>query len=116
VIDVMAGVSQLSEVELRITELEAHGYEYVRKYEAQLPDRRYFRKPRVGSRAYHLHCVVTGSDFWVRHIAFRDYLRAHPESAAAYFELKKELAGRCAKEAYTEAKSPFIAGILDRAL
>jgi hypothetical protein len=59
---------------------------------------------------------VSGSQFWLRHIAFRDYLRAHPESAAGYFELKLTLAAACTKEAYTEAKSPFVEGILERAL
>ena len=116
VIDIMLGVERLSEVEGRIPQLEAHGYEYVRNYETQLPERRYFRKPRVGSRAYHLHCVVRASDFWIRHIAFRDYLRSHPDAAAAYFALKQTLAAACTKEEYTEAKSPFIEAVLDRAL
>jgi GrpB-like predicted nucleotidyltransferase (UPF0157 family) len=43
---------------------------------------------------------------------FRDHLRAHPESAAAYDNLKRELAMRLSKEEYTEAKSPFIDGVL----
>ena len=63
-----------------------------------------------------MHCVVQGSDFWVRHLAFRDYLRAHPESAAAYYELKRALAVRVSKAEYTEAKGPFIEGILAAAL
>jgi GrpB-like predicted nucleotidyltransferase (UPF0157 family) len=116
VIDVMVGLSDLAEAEARIAALEAAGYRYVQKYEEQLPERRYFRKPRVGPRAYHLHCVVKESGFWVRHLAFRDYLRAHPESAAAYYELKRELAARFSKEEYTEAKSPFIERILASAM
>jgi GrpB-like predicted nucleotidyltransferase (UPF0157 family) len=116
VIDVMVGLSQLAEAEGRIAALETAGYEYVQKYEGQLPERRYFRKPWLGPRAYHLHCVVKGSDFWVRHLAFRDYLRAHLESAAAYYELKGRLAARCSKEDYTEAKSQFIEWILVSAL
>ena len=116
VIDIMVGVSRLSEADGRIATLEAAGYEYVQAYENQLPERRYFRKPGFGPRFYHLHCVVRGDDFWVRHIAFRDYLRAHPEAAAAYYELKRELAARCRKEDYTDAKSPFIQGVLASAL
>ena len=116
VIDVMVGVSQLAQAEGRVGALEGAGYEYVQKYEIELPERRYFRKPRLGPSAYHLHCVVKGSSFWVRHLAFRDYLRAHPESAAAYCELKRELAVRFSKEEYTEAKSPFIERILVSAL
>ena len=116
VIDIIVGVAVLAEVERRIPALEAAGYEYVPAYEQQLPDRRYFRKPRLGPRAFHVHCVVTGSDFWIRHLAFRDHLRTHPEAAAAYHHLKRELATRLSKEAYTQAKSPFIEGILASAM
>lgn len=116
VIDIMVGVPVLIAVEGRIPALEAAGYEYVQEYEEQLPDRRYFRKPRFGPRAFHVHCVVVGSDFWIRHLAFRDHLRAHPESAAAYYNLKRELATRVSKGEYTEAKSPFIEGVLASAM
>jgi len=114
IIDIMVGVPALVDVEDRIPALESAGYEYVPEYEQQLPDRRYFRKPRHGSRAFHVHCVVTGSDFWIRHLAFRDHLRTHPQSAAAYYALKRELAMRVSKGEYTEAKSPFIASVLAR--
>ena len=116
VIYVMIGLEHLDEAESRIAAVGAASYEYVQKYERQLPERRYFRKPRLGPRVYHVHCVVKGSDFWVRHLAFRDYLRAHPESASAYDELKRALAVRVSKAEYTEAKSPFIERILAAAL
>jgi GrpB-like predicted nucleotidyltransferase (UPF0157 family) len=116
VIDVMIGLRDLAEAGRRKTALEATGYEYVPQYEKELPERRYFRKPPIPPREFHLHCVVKGSDFWIRHLAFRDYLRFHPESAAAYYELKKELATRLSKEKYTDAKSPFIEGILASAI
>ena len=112
VIDIMVGVTRLTEAEGRIATLEAAGYEYVPKYETQLPERRYFRKPRLGPRAYHLHCVVKDGEFWIRHIVFRDYLRAHPEAAAAYYELKRKLAVRGSKKHYTDAKSTFVRKIL----
>jgi GrpB-like predicted nucleotidyltransferase (UPF0157 family) len=116
VIDVMIGLSELAEADNRIAALEAAGYEYVQKYEREMPERRYFRKPRVGPRACHVHSVVKGSEFWVRHLAFRDHLRAHPATVADYYELKRDLAMRSTKEEYTEAKSPFIEGILGLAL
>jgi GrpB-like predicted nucleotidyltransferase (UPF0157 family) len=116
VIDIVIGVPALAEVERRIQALEAAGYEYVPEYEQQLPDRRYFRKPPLGPRTVHVHCVVTGSDSWIRPLAFRDYLRAHPDAAAAYNDLKRELAARVSKADYTSAKSPFIENILAAAM
>ncbi|MGH2458442.1 MAG: GrpB family protein [Chloroflexota bacterium] len=32
--------------------------------------------------AVNVHLVVVGSEFWDRHLQFRDYLRSHPEVAA----------------------------------
>jgi GrpB-like predicted nucleotidyltransferase (UPF0157 family) len=52
------------------------------------------------------------------HLGFRDYLRAHADAAAEYGALKAALAERFPqdREAYTTAKAPFIAGVLERAL
>jgi GrpB-like predicted nucleotidyltransferase (UPF0157 family) len=112
----MVGVSSVPDAERRIPAVEAAGYAYVQKHEARFPDRRYFRKPRLGPSTVHVHCVVAGSAFWVRQLAFRDYLRVHPEAAAAYFALKAGLATRYDREGYTDAKGPFIEGILAVAL
>lgn len=118
IIDIMVGVSALKHVGERIAHLLALDYAYVPEYEVELPDRRYFRKPRAGPRSYHLHCVVRGGDFWRRHLAFRDYLRHNPDAARAYYELKIELAAeyRFDGVAYTEAKSGFIESILEKTL
>jgi GrpB-like predicted nucleotidyltransferase (UPF0157 family) len=116
VIDVMVGLKALVDVEGRIPALEAVGYEYDPGHETQLPERRYFRKPRLRPRAFHLHCVVLGSDFWIRQLAFRDYLRAHGDTATAYDQLKRHLAARLSMQEYTQAKSPFILGVLADAM
>jgi len=54
--------------------------------------------------------VEHGGEFWVRHVAFRDLLRARPGLAEQYAALKRELAARYGtdREGYTEAKTPFI--------
>ena len=117
VIDIMVGVAALSKAEARIESLRAHGYEYVPAYEAQLPHRRYFRKPLAEPRTHHLHCVLTGSSFWQDQLVFRDYLRAHPAVAQAYATLKRDLASLYAvdRQAYSDGKSEFIASILSHA-
>jgi GrpB-like predicted nucleotidyltransferase (UPF0157 family) len=116
-IDIMLGIGVLHDVELRIPSLASFGYEYVPELEVQLPERRYFRKPAEGERTHHLHCVTRPSEFWRRHLLFRDYLRAHPDDARAYFQLKQRLASehRTDRVAYTAAKSEFIESILDKA-
>jgi len=116
VLDVLVGVRALAEVEARIQALEAAGYEYVQKHEQQLPNRRYFHKPRHKPRTVHLHCVVKGSDFWIQHLAFRDYLRAHPGTASTYYNLKRELAAHLPRSEYTDAKSSFIKTVVASAL
>jgi GrpB-like predicted nucleotidyltransferase (UPF0157 family) len=112
IIDVMIGVPALAVAENQRPALEAAGYEYIREHERQLPERRYFRKPRLGPRMFHVHCVVTGSGLWLAYLAFRDYLRAHQDVAAAYFALKADLAARLTKAEYTDAKRPFIEQVL----
>jgi hypothetical protein len=61
---------------------------------------------KPGSAAEHF-TEPTG-EMWHR-LAFRDYLRAHPEEDKAYERLKRRLATehRTDREAYTEAKSAF---------
>jgi GrpB-like predicted nucleotidyltransferase (UPF0157 family) len=117
VIDIMMGVGALADIERRIPDLEARDYEYVPEFEAQLPERRYFRKPRAAAPTHHLHGVITGGDFWCKQLTFRDYLRAHPEAAAAYLELKKALADRHRTDrvAFSEAKTDFVESILRKA-
>ncbi len=116
VIDMMPGVAALAEVERRVAAIEALDYEYVPEFEAMMPDRRYFRRPRGGVRTHHLHFVVTGGEFWRSHLAFRDHLRAHPEVAEAYAALKLRLAVeyRDDRSGYTDAKSDFIRGVLEQ--
>lgn len=114
IVDLMVGVDELRHIEARLGELHNEGYEYVADYEREMPDRRYFRKRRLGRVAYHLHCVVHNSGFWRSHIEFRDRLRSDPDVAARYLELKEELAAKHREDgrAYTEAKSTFINGVL----
>jgi len=120
IIDIMVAVRQLSDAKECIEPLRSIGYEYVPEYEKELPERRYFRKGPEGVRNkhFHLHMVQHGGDFWKRHLMFRGYLRCHPEVAQQYCELKRKLAEKHAldREAYTDAKTPFIESILTQAV
>jgi hypothetical protein len=51
------------------------------------------------------------------HLLFRDFLRTHPEQAAAYLTLKRNLAMRFGDDriAYTDGKDAFVTETLQRA-
>lgn len=87
------------------------------EYERELPERRYFRRPASLPRTHHLHAVVRGGSFWQRHLAFRNALRAWPDRARAYAQLKRRLAVQFGpdRDGYTTAKSDFIASVLEEA-
>ncbi len=112
IIDIMIGVRELPVGEGCIQPLESLGYEY--RGEAGIPGRYYFRKGNP--RSHHLHMVQHGTEFWQRHLLFRDLLRERPAVAREYAALKKELAAqyRTDRLAYTEAKTPFIDAALAR--
>jgi GrpB-like predicted nucleotidyltransferase (UPF0157 family) len=114
IIDILVGVHSLAELEARIPSLENAGFEYIAEHERVLPDRRFLAWPTPPPREVHVHAVEIGTPFWVDHLCFRDRLRADPALAAAYGTLKRRLAAEHGsdREAYTEAKAPFILDVL----
>ena len=94
-----------------ISRLASLGYEH--QGYLGIIGRETFRIPK-NDIAHHLYVCPHGSLEYARHIAFRDYLRAHIEDANAYAALKRKLAARFAtdREAYTQGKSEFVEQIL----
>lgn len=115
VIDIMAGVQSLDASRPAIDAAAALGYCYF-PYRTQ--SEHWFCKPSPAFRTHHLHLMPLGSEQWRRAIAFRDYVRHHPAAAADYETLKRRLAREFHfdREAYTQAKHPFIERITDLAL
>lgn len=116
IIDICVGLPRLADAEARVDAIALLGYQYVPEFEADIPHRRYFRRPHARPRSHHVHCCVFGDSTWARHLLFRDYLRGHPDVANEYAALKQALADRHRNErlAYTEAKDPFITRILEQ--
>ena len=112
ILDILIGVPSLAEAdEFCIQPIVALGYEYVQAFEAETPQRRYFRKANAGGvRTHHIHLVEINSDWWVDHLLFRDYLRGNQEVRRAYEAHKRELAARewPTSNDYAEAKTEFI--------
>jgi len=81
----------------------------------------FFKKPAAWPSTHHVHLCSTGSEQERVHLAFRDYLRAHPDVAAEYSALKHQLATAfdgttlASQEGYSLAKTEFVASVLERA-
>lgn len=77
----------------------------------------FFGRDEGGERAFQIHVCPTGSEWERRHLAFRDWLREHPDDVAAYERLKRELAERHPRDIFTyvDAKTAFIREIEARA-
>ena len=109
VIDILLEVSDVKELENHSPDLELLRYEA--KGEFGIPGRRYFRKnSEAGIRTHQIHAFESASEGLVRHLAFRDYMIAHPALAQEYSELKKRLSDQFPDdiEAYMDGKDSFI--------
>ena len=98
-----------------IEPLSQLGYEYYG--ENGIPGRYYLNLRYEQRTVVHVHILKIGTENWLRHLLFRDHLRAHPDVAAQYAALKRDLALRFRHEraAYTDAKSEFINTVVTRA-
>ena len=116
VIDMLAEVHSVAVLESQSQALAGIGYEALGEF--GIAGRRYFRKDAPdGTRTHQLHAFAVGSHEIRRHLAFRDFLRAHPADAHAYAALKRALARDAVdSRAYTEAKTEFVRAIDQKAL
>ncbi len=115
IIDILIAVRSL--VAAQATFVEAlRKLDYVYCADNPKKDRMFFVKgmPPFGARrSHHVHVTEPHAEMWQR-LAFRDYLRAHPEEARTYERLKSRLAAehRTDREAYTDAKSAYVESVM----
>jgi len=109
----LVGVRSLDDPMQFLSDMEAIGYQF--RGDGNLPGGLFFRKGVP--RSYQIHMTVLDSEFWNRHILFRDFLRAHPNEAKEYEGLKYTLAVKFKNNrlAYTDAKTEFIQNTLVKA-
>jgi GrpB-like predicted nucleotidyltransferase (UPF0157 family) len=114
IIDIDVLLASATALPIVIARLASIGYEH--RGDLGITGREAFHRP-PDSFPHHLYVCPPGSEEYKRHIAFRDYLRTHPEAATQYARLKRDLAVKFGhdREAYNQAKSGFVAGILQRA-
>lgn len=89
IIDMMPIVRDINKIDTYSDAMIAIGYEP--KGENGLPGRRYFQKGG-DNRTHHVHMYEMANPEIERHLAFRDFLRAHPVIAKKYGNLKITLA------------------------
>ncbi|MGD0189685.1 MAG: GrpB family protein [Rhizomicrobium sp.] len=89
IIDFIPVVTDLESLDANTAALEALGYDCLGEF--GIPTRRYCRlnDPTTGKRRFQLHCFARDSPQILRHLAFRDYLRAHPAIAKEYETVKQ---------------------------
>ena len=117
IIDMLVEVTSLDEVDLRNEAMDSLGHEAMGEF--GIAGRRYFRKDsEAGIREYQVHVFMAGSTEIERHIAFRDFMQAHPQVAKRYSDLKRQLADdhRQDIEKYMDGKDTFIKEMERKAL
>jgi GrpB-like predicted nucleotidyltransferase (UPF0157 family) len=116
VIDLQVSADALEPRARYVESLERIGYLFAP--DPQAPDFHFFGRPAERPRTHHLHVCAAGSDHERRHLALRDYLRAHPDEATEYAALKRDLAVRHPHDrlAYIDGKEQYVAALERRAL
>ena len=132
IIDILVGVPKQFELDECIEPLTNKGYLFYKKYNSIMPYRRFFvmlqTKPEniiLPSVYYendvipnelnkhklaHIHILEHNSYHWLRHIAFREYIRKHCEVKNEYQKIKMQLSTKEWKDGneYNAAKNDFI--------
>jgi GrpB-like predicted nucleotidyltransferase (UPF0157 family) len=105
IIDILGEVSSFELLDGATGCIESLGYTAMGTF--GIEGRRYFRKDDAqGHRTHHLHVFEAGSLHIERHLAFRDYLRSHPEKAGEYSALKEALVDSGVP--YQDGKGAFV--------
>lgn len=116
IIDILPVVQNIHIVDDFNGQMIAIGYEPLGEFGIQ--GRRFFRKGGE-NRTHHVHIFQHDNLFDIeRHLAVRDYLRAHEEDMIAYGDLKEKLAHQYPKdtEGYSHGKNDFVKNLEQRAI
>lgn len=112
VIDIDVVIEDTSMLEFVIVALAKIGYSH--EGDLGIPGREAFKyEGKDHLMKHHLYVCAKDSAELKRHLAFRDYLRSHPEAVKEYSRVKTEGAELYPYDIdkYIEYKSPFIDGI-----
>ena len=133
IIDILVGIQSTSDLDKTIEPMINNQYIYYEVYNKVMPQRRLYVGLKNKSDSYkfqkiyshneviphqdihdhrlsHIHIWQFGTYEWARHIAFRDYLKKHPEVKKQYEILKIKLSKKewIDGNEYNKAKDGFI--------
>jgi GrpB-like predicted nucleotidyltransferase (UPF0157 family) len=116
ILDLQVSVADIEARDRYVQPLERLGYLFVPAPES--PGHHFFARPAQRPRSHHLHVFEAGSEHEFRHLALRDFLRAHRDEAAGYEALKRRVAARHPEDrlAYIEGKEEYVTGLEARAV
>jgi len=116
IIDVSLALASLIPRDTYAEPLRSLGYDH--QLDPWNDDHEYFSRENDNREGFHIHVCLADGAFETRHLAFLDWLRTHPDDAAAYARLKRDLAEAHPRDivSYVEGKTDFIAAIEARAL
>lgn len=113
IIDLLVTVPHLGPVDPYVEPLGSLGYSYF----PILGNAQRYTFGKGDPHTHHLHIVQQGSEDHMRPLAFRDYLRTHPDDARRYAALQRQLARQFHEDrrAYLQGKTDFVRSIETRA-
>jgi len=116
IIDIQVSVAAVQPLSAYDAALQAIGYVHVpHPDDSRCP---FFHRPERWPHSHHVHVVERGGVEERRTLAFRDYLRDHPEVAHEYERLKRRIAQRvqasdpASQERYAAGKTAFVEHIV----
>ncbi|KQL21205.1 GrpB family protein [Cytobacillus solani] len=116
VIDILLVVNDINKLDSFSNQFQDIGYEVMGEF--GIPGRRYFRKGG-DNRTHQIHAFQFNNIKEIeRHLAFRDYLREHPEVCMQYGELKSKLAEQYPNDidGYGDGKDDFVKNVENDAI
>jgi GrpB-like predicted nucleotidyltransferase (UPF0157 family)/GNAT superfamily N-acetyltransferase len=117
IVDIYIGVKKLQDADDMVNDMTTIGYEYITKFETQLPFRRYFNKYINGEKAFHVHTVEASHSFRRDDLLFKDYLTVNENAKREYENLKLGLSNLDLKDGldYNDRKTDFIIDLKQKA-
>jgi len=116
ILDLQLAVASIEPTVAYVDPLEDLGYLFAP--DPASPDFHFFGKPVERPRSHHVHVCEAGSEHEFRHLAVRDFLRAHSAEVATYAALKRKIAARHPHDrlAYIDAKEEYLTDLEARAV